>query len=130
MVFKNRVMASLGLPMPPKKPSTPFFKYMQMVRSKVVEENPQMRVPDVLRLIAKQWSDYDVKDKLALQKEFDTEMLAYSKKKMQFEQSITPEQRNLIKEAAEKRKDMRERFALRRVSRFAGHFRGRSASAL
>nr|CAD7445024.1 unnamed protein product [Timema bartmani] len=42
--FKQTLEEKLGIPVKPKKPLTPFFRFMVQIRPKVVQQHPDARV--------------------------------------------------------------------------------------
>lgn len=80
-------------PNKPKKPLTPFFKYLKIMRPYTINEFPQIKVTEVVKKISEKWATEDPDYKLKLHQEYDMEYKEYMKKVMEFEKSITPEQR-------------------------------------
>ncbi|KAK2586896.1 hypothetical protein KPH14_009833 [Odynerus spinipes] len=81
------------LPKKPKKPLTPFFKYLQIMRPDIITEFPQYKTTEIVKKISEKWVTEDPGYKLKLHQEYDTEYKEYMKKILEYEKSITPEQR-------------------------------------
>lgn len=68
-----------------------------------------------MKRLAQKWSVYDPKQKEALQKAYNLDMVAYAKQLMTYEQSITPEQKHALQEELNKEKLRREKLDLKKV---------------
>lgn len=116
---KKTVEEHLGFPSKPKRPLSPFFRFMLDSRPKVLAEFPKSSVTEIVQVIGKKWKEMDEKTKSKFAAEFAKEREAYEKVKAQYEGSLTQEQkeeiadfrRNLTEKIAEKR----EKAALKKV---------------
>ncbi|XP_047361823.1 transcription factor A, mitochondrial [Vespa velutina] len=80
-------------PNKPRKPLTPFFKYMKIMRPSIVNEFPEYKSTKIVKEISARWALEDPEYKFKLNKEYDTEYKEYMMKVIEYEKSITPEQR-------------------------------------
>ncbi|XP_035738719.1 upstream-binding factor 1-like protein 1 [Vespa mandarinia] len=95
----------------PKRPLTPFFKYMKIMRPSIVNEFPEYKSAKIVKEISARWALEDPEYKFKLNKEYDTEYKEYMMKVIEYEKSITPEQREqymLIKKMSDKKKEYKD----------------------
>ncbi|XP_017484640.1 PREDICTED: transcription factor A, mitochondrial isoform X2 [Rhagoletis zephyria] len=104
----------LGLPPRPKKPLTPYFRYMQDQRPKILAENPKFSTVDVVRLVSKRWSDADAALKKRLQDEYKREQQAFVEIRAKYEAKMSDEQRAELKQLKQDIQDAKERRMMRK----------------
>ncbi|XP_015174282.1 PREDICTED: transcription factor A, mitochondrial [Polistes dominula] len=95
-------------PNKPKRPLTPFFRYMKEIRPRVVSEYPGHKSNEIVKLISQRWASEDPGYKFKLNKEYDIEYKEYMNKIVEYEKTITPEQREhyiMTKKNLNKKKD-------------------------
>ncbi|KAF7388182.1 hypothetical protein HZH66_010949 [Vespula vulgaris] len=98
-------------PNKPKKPLTPFFKYMKIMRPSIVNKFPGYKSSDIVKELSARWALEDPEYKFKLNKEYDTEYKEYMVKLIEFEKTITPEQRENymnMRKNINKRKESKE----------------------
>lgn len=59
--LSKSIEEQVGLPPRPKRPLTPYFRFMKQVRSNVVQENPKASAIDITKLVAQKWEKVDIK---------------------------------------------------------------------
>ncbi|RLU25751.1 hypothetical protein DMN91_001909 [Ooceraea biroi] len=91
------------LPPKPKKPLTPFIQYCMSTRSKLQKENPNYSYKDIVKKASEQWTELDPAIKQNLQKQFAEQHSIYKQKLMEYENSITSDQKMLVKEELRKK---------------------------
>lgn len=99
----------MGLPPKPKKPLTPFFRYIKQVRPTVLAENPNLKVTDVIKTISKKWETVDPALKQKFQEEYQREKMVYVEIRAKYDSQITDEQRFAIKQLKDENNAMKER---------------------
>lgn len=99
----------VGLPPKPKKPLTPFFRYIKKVRPAILAENPNIKATDVIKTISKQWETVDPTLKQQFQDEYLKEKIIYVETRAKYDSKITKEQRNEIKQLKEENIAAKER---------------------
>jgi len=104
----------VGLPPRPKKPLTPYFRFMQEMRPKILQQQPTLKATDVVRTITKQWEVADENIKNRLVEEYRKEQQVYAELRTKYDAKITDEQRALIKEMKQEAAEMKERKILRK----------------
>ncbi|KAI4502825.1 hypothetical protein M0802_001869 [Mischocyttarus mexicanus] len=98
-------------PNKPKRPLTPFFRYMKEIRPRITSEYPGHKSSDIVKLISQRWATEDPGYKFKLNKEYDIEYKEYMNKIVEYEKTITPEQREhyiMTKRNINKKKDKPE----------------------
>nr|NP_732527.1 mitochondrial transcription factor A, isoform B [Drosophila melanogaster]AAF55779.2 mitochondrial transcription factor A, isoform B [Drosophila melanogaster] len=104
----------LGLPPRPKKPLTPYFRFMREQRPKLKAANPQITTVEVVRQLSKNWSDADAQLKERLQAEFKRDQQIYVEERTKYDATLTEEQRAEIKQLKQDLVDAKERRQLRK----------------
>ncbi|XP_055709653.1 transcription factor A, mitochondrial [Phlebotomus papatasi] len=110
----------VGLPPKPKKPLTPYFRYMQEVRPKMAAENSQLTMGELIRNIAKQWKTVDDSKKRKYEEEFRKDQAVYLQKRAQYESKLTDEQKENIQLMKETIAEAKEKKAFRKKLRELG----------
>ncbi|KAG5684219.1 hypothetical protein PVAND_013457 [Polypedilum vanderplanki] len=107
--FANTQSASLeeklGLPPRPKRPLTPFFRFLVDNRPKIAKENPNLKPVDLIQLCAKKYADIDSEVRNKYHEEFLKEQEVYLKKRSAYENSLSDEQKFEIANAKQEKQD-------------------------
>lgn len=106
---KKTLAEEAGLPLKPKKPLTPYFRFLKEVRPQVVAKNPKALMPELMRLVGKQWETVDESVKQKYQEEWLMEKEIYEKENSKYQSKLTPSQMEDLKAARQERVDSRER---------------------
>ncbi|KAL4710916.1 hypothetical protein ACJJTC_002546 [Scirpophaga incertulas] len=95
----------------PKRPLTPFFKFMSQMRPAIIAKNPGITSKEAIEWSSKHWQQLDAETKAQMTKEYEKDLEDYKKIKELYEKSLTDEQKADIKrvkdelaEAKQKRK--------------------------
>ncbi|XP_017004923.1 transcription factor A, mitochondrial isoform X1 [Drosophila takahashii] len=104
----------VGLPPRPKKPLTPYFRFMREQRPKLMASNPKITTIEAVRQLSKNWSDADVQLKERLQAEFKKDQQIYLEQRTKYDATLTDEQRAEIKQLKQDLVDAKERRQLRK----------------
>lgn len=103
-----------GLPPRPKKPLTPYFRFMKEQRPKIQADNPKLSIVDIVRKVSKQWETADPSLKQRLQEEYKKEQQKYVETRTKYDAKITDEQRSQLKELKQEQIDAKERRMMRK----------------
>ncbi|GAB0093268.1 transcription factor A, mitochondrial [Sergentomyia squamirostris] len=109
-ISSKTVEERIGLPPKPKRPLTPYFRYMKEVRAKVVAANNNLPASEIAKTIAKQWEGVDESKKKKYEEEYKKEQLSYVQRRTQYENKLTDEQKDnirLMKETLAEKKEKR-----------------------
>lgn len=109
-----------GMPPKPKKPMTPFFRFMKELRPKMQASNPNLPLTAIVSEISKQWRNADDSLKQRLQEEFKKDQQQYIEKRTKYDAKITDEQRSHLKELKQEQTDAKERRMMRKRIRDLG----------
>lgn len=104
----------VGLPAKPKKPLTPFFRYMRETRDSFKKQNPEMSVMDLTKLMSKQWETVDDKAKTRYMNEFKKEQIKYVEERAKYDSKITEEQRQEMQQIKQDKLDSKQRKAIKK----------------
>ncbi|KAH8316030.1 hypothetical protein KR074_009000 [Drosophila pseudoananassae] len=104
----------VGLPPRPKKPLTPYFRFMRDQRPKLIAANPKLSTIEAVRQLSKSWSEADVKLKERLQTEYKKDQQIYLEQRTKYDATLTEEQRAEIKQLKQDIVEAKERRQLRK----------------
>ncbi|XP_012219214.1 transcription factor A, mitochondrial isoform X2 [Linepithema humile] len=104
LATQNPIMSKLKrniekdiLPPKPKKPLNPFIQYCLSVKNTLQKEYPDCTYVDVVKRASKQWAQVEPKVKESLKKQYMEQQSIYKQKLQDYENSITSDQKLLIK---------------------------------
>ncbi|XP_030029345.1 transcription factor A, mitochondrial [Manduca sexta] len=85
----------------PKRPLTPFFKFMAQMRPALLAKNPGISAKDAIAWTSKHWQQLDSETKTQMAKEYEKDLEDYRKIKAMYESSLTEQQKADIKRVKE-----------------------------
>ncbi|XP_026748062.1 transcription factor A, mitochondrial [Trichoplusia ni] len=85
----------------PKRPLTPFFKFMTQMRPALLAKNPGISSKDAISWTSKHWQQLDIETKNQMAKEYEKDLEDYKKIKAMYESSLTDKQKEDIKRLKE-----------------------------
>lgn len=103
-----------GLPPKPKKPLTPYFRFMKEQRPKLQAANPNVSITDLVKQMSKQWEAADPSLKQRFQEEYKKDQQKYLETRTKYDAKITDEQRSQIKELKQEQIEAKERRMMRK----------------
>lgn len=109
----------LGLPKKPKKPLTPYFRYMVNSRDEIKQANPGINAKEIVQHCARNWAEVDENLKKKLTEEYLKEKEQYIKQRSLYESNLTDDQRYDIEAAKHDLEESREKRALKKVRLFS-----------
>jgi len=112
--LKTSLEERIGLPPKPKKPLTPYFRFMQKMRSTVTSENPNAKAFEIVKIMANKWENLDEANKKKLQEEYKKDQISYLETRIKYDSKITDTQRNEIKQLKQKISDAKQKRAMRK----------------
>lgn len=105
----------MGFPPKPKKPLTPYFRFLAKARVQIAQSNPQLKAMQVVQECAKQWADVDENTKSKLTEEFMKEKEEYVTLRAVYDSKLTDEQKYEIEAAKQDIVEDKERRAYKKV---------------
>jgi len=113
--FASKTLNELaGLPPKPKKPLTPYFRFLQQARPQVKMQNPNMSATELIKIVAKQWEQADAATKSQLEQEYKRERERYDQENTRYLGTLTPEMKDQLRQARQDKQEMREKRELRK----------------
>lgn len=106
----------LGLPPRPKKPLTPFFRYLTENREKLQKDNPQLKPVEVVKVCAQHYATIDPVKRAKYQDEYLKEQDDYLKRRTAYESKLTDEQKYEIANAKQEAVEKKARIEYKKVS--------------
>ncbi|KAL0821624.1 hypothetical protein ABMA28_005069 [Loxostege sticticalis] len=85
----------------PKRPLTPFFKFMSQLRPALLAKNPGISSKEAIAWSSKHWQQLDTETKSQMVKEYEKDLEDYKKIKEMYEKSLTDQQKADIKRVKE-----------------------------
>ncbi|XP_059617164.1 transcription factor A, mitochondrial [Phlebotomus argentipes] len=113
-ITTKTVEERVGLPRKPKKPLTPYFRYMMEIRPKMLAENKNWSVNELVQNIARQWKAVDEASKKKYEEDYKRDQALYLQKRAQYESKLTEEQRENIQLMKETMAEAKEKRAYRK----------------
>uniref|UniRef100_A0A1B0ASN8 HMG box domain-containing protein n=1 Tax=Glossina palpalis gambiensis TaxID=67801 RepID=A0A1B0ASN8_9MUSC len=104
----------VGLPPKPKKPLTPYFRFMAEHRAKLRAENPKVPAIELVRMISKKWEACDPSIKTRLQEQYNIDRQKYIENRTKYESNISDKQRKDIRELKPEIKETKEKRIMRK----------------
>lgn len=97
----------------PKRPLTPFFKFMSQMRPALLAKNPGISSKEAIAWTSKHWQQLDMETKTQMAKEYQKDLEDYNKIKAMYETSLTEEQKADIKRVKEEMAQAKEKRKLK-----------------
>lgn len=112
--FKKSLTELSGVQAPPKRPLSPYFRFIKHMRPQIVKENPNASVTEIIKLVAEKWHAVDPGLKSRFEAEYKVDKESFDKQYDAYNSKITPEMREKVREARKELKTDREKRDLRR----------------
>ncbi|XP_045451698.1 transcription factor A, mitochondrial [Melitaea cinxia] len=109
---KKSAEAKLGIEKP-KRPLTPFFKFMTQMRPALLAKNPGISSKEAIAWSSKHWQELDNETKAQMLKEYEKDLEDYKKIKEIYESSLTEQQKEDIKRVKEEMAAAKEKRKLK-----------------
>ncbi|XP_035443618.2 transcription factor A, mitochondrial [Spodoptera frugiperda] len=97
----------------PKRPLTPYFKFMTQMRPALLAKNPGISSKEAISWTSKHWQQLDLETKNQMAKEYEKDLEDYKKIKAMYESSLTDKQKEDIKRLKEEMAVAREKRKLK-----------------
>lgn len=94
--LKQSIEQKLNLPAKPKKPLTPFFRFMKQIRPSIIEENPNLPITEISRRISQKWGNIDPKVRNDIELQYHKDKEAYDQARLNYESSLSSEQKDAM----------------------------------
>ncbi|CAK1555873.1 unnamed protein product [Leptosia nina] len=97
----------------PKRPLTPFFKFMAQMRPAILAKNPSITSKEAVAWTSKHWQQLDSETKTQMTKEYEKDIEDYKKIRDLYQASLTEEQKEDIKRVKEEMAAAKEKRKLK-----------------
>lgn len=91
-----KALQELKVPEKPKRPLTPYFKFVQERRESIIKQYPDWKVTQVSVQCAADWKALDKSTKSKYEERYKTDIEQYAKKYSEYMNSLTPEQKEAL----------------------------------
>lgn len=112
---KQTIEEKLGYVPRPKRPLTPYLRYIAQVREQLKQENPGFRSAEIIKMAAKKWELIEPNLKIKLEDEYKKEHQVYMRQKIEYNKNVTPHQKEDIKLYRANLEEMRVKRDLKKV---------------
>ncbi|XP_065344503.1 transcription factor A, mitochondrial-like [Cloeon dipterum] len=102
--LKRWVEEKHGIPARPKKPQTPYLKYINQLRPNLVKANPNLKFTEITKLAGAEWQKLSATQRKPFEANFSNEWAAYLQAVENYKSSLTEEQKALIEDVKEQEK--------------------------
>lgn len=117
--FSKNVEEKVELPIKPKKPLTPYFRFLRENRPQFTKLNPKLAIPDVIRQLAKMWETTDEQIKTKYAADFKKDQIKYVEDRAKYDSKLTDEQKDEIRMMKQEVIESKEKRALRKVNTYS-----------
>ncbi|KAK5641810.1 hypothetical protein RI129_010357 [Pyrocoelia pectoralis] len=105
------------IPKGPKKPLTTYFQYLVENRSILQKQHPELKQTDVVKKIASNWRNMDIKLKEKYEEIYRKESTAYEEEHSKYLSSLTDEQLKALKKVNADKRVKRNKRVVRKLWR-------------
>lgn len=91
-----------GIPEPPKKPKTAFFKFKEIELAQIRKDNPGLVMTEIVRILGNKWAEYPADKKENLKQESRDDFNKYKENYTIYKTSLTSEQLEALDETKKK----------------------------
>ncbi|XP_063244186.1 transcription factor A, mitochondrial [Bacillus rossius redtenbacheri] len=118
--LKQSLEEKMGLPVRPKRPLTPFFRFMAQQRPAYQQKHPDLKITEITKLLARQWEAVQEAERRRLEEDFKRDMAQYTAAVARYEGVLTDAQRDELQQARELTLDSRNRRRLKKKMKDLG----------
>lgn len=111
---KQSLEEKLGLTPRPKKPTTPFFRFIANIKPEVLQQQPNIKPTELAKIAAERWKKIDENSKDDLKKQYEKDLLRYQVERKEYEQNLSPSDRDMITLEKENKKLRKEKDKLKK----------------
>lgn len=111
---KQTIEEAIGLPPKPKKPLTPYFRFMAANRDLLRIKDSKLSIRDEVKRLSKEWHSVDQNTKQRLQDEYQKDLKIYVEQRANYDSKLTDEDRKLIKEMKQERTEAKNKRMMRK----------------
>ncbi|XP_076654774.1 mitochondrial transcription factor A [Halictus rubicundus] len=104
----------VDLPTKPKRPQPSFLLFLQSIRPKLMEENPDMKAMEVVRKASTDWNNMDPAVKETYKNQYSQKYEEYLENLKQYKESLTDQQKELLAEQKKKSKEKTDAMNIKR----------------
>jgi len=113
----KELLKSLKIPEHPKRPLTPYFRFLTEQRPLVQKEHPDWKLVDVTKQCAHDWKQLDHNLKEKYKEEYSKDVEVYERKSQQFTSSLTKQQAEALSAAKQEKRHDRKKRAIKKLYR-------------
>ncbi|XP_042868568.1 transcription factor A, mitochondrial-like isoform X2 [Penaeus japonicus] len=111
---KQTVAQELGLPDPPKRPMTPYIRFVNANRQEIKKKYPELSAPQLTIKLASLWNELGLPEKSKWSLLYTKDREAYDLKYKEYMKKLTPQQIESMKDLKRKRSQDKLKRQIRR----------------
>jgi len=112
-------MKLLKIPEAPKRPLTPYFRFLQDHRAQMQKQNPNLKLTDLTRKCAEEWKNVGPAIKEKYHVDYTKEMAEFELKQKNFAASLTDEQSEALEMVKKEKRSSKEKRKMKKLCREA-----------
>ncbi|XP_076278163.1 mitochondrial transcription factor A [Lasioglossum baleicum] len=95
----------IEIPPKPKRPQPTFLLYLQTIRPKLIEANPDIKVTEIIHKASKEWNNMDQTVKDGFKNQYSQNYKQYLQNLKEYQESLTDKQKEFLEKQKKKAKD-------------------------
>lgn len=105
----------LKIPERPKKPLTPYFRFLNDTRDAIKRDNPGLKITEITKKCSAAWRALDDSKKANYEVAYKQELEDYTRKYLEYQSKLSNEQRAALQMAKDEKQDERKRRSIKKV---------------
>ncbi|CAH2007234.1 unnamed protein product [Acanthoscelides obtectus] len=108
-VTATEKLKGLNIPDKPKRPLSPYLRFVENYKHSVLKENPDIKITEVVKKCAEKWNSMSEEEKQKYKENYKIESEKYSQTISDYNKSLTNEQIQALKEIALEKKTKKQK---------------------
>ncbi|XP_014287507.1 transcription factor A, mitochondrial [Halyomorpha halys] len=111
---KKTIEEKLGIPSRPKRPPSGFMIYASERRPILIQQNPDKKLTELVKIITQEWRNLDKSKKDEFQERFKKKWMKYLEETKKYDESLSPGEKERIKIEKEEAKILQAKKILKK----------------
>ncbi|KAG7177082.1 transcription factor A, mitochondrial-like [Homarus americanus] len=105
VAYKQTIAQELGLPEPPKRPVTPYIRFLVHHQEGLRRKSPQLSMREIGKTVLHKWENLTFEEKSEWSQAYERDKAVYDVRYMDYMKSLSPQQIKSMKELKLKRSE-------------------------
>ncbi|CAH2007233.1 unnamed protein product [Acanthoscelides obtectus] len=114
-VTATEKLKGLNIPDKPKRPLSPYLRFVENYKHSVLKENPDIKITEVVKKCAEKWNSMSEEEKQKYKENYKIESEKYSQTISDYNKSLTNEQIQALKEIALEKKTKKQKRKMKKL---------------